>query len=356
LRRKKFKFGILSGTFYGFLIIVFSPVYGFAQSGFYEGKTITVVFGSSPGGTADGRARAVVSVLQRHIPGKPTIVMEYMPGGGGRKAGNYIYRTARPDGLTIGAMTSGFLPSAVLGDVGVSYDIDKVTYLGSGLSGQPSVFYTRRAAGLSSLEKLRAASGVRIGATTVGTIGYNTGRLIAYLIGMKEPKFVSGYAGPEVDIAMMRGELDARATSPETIIRRNPDWIEKGLIDLHLFIEFPKGQKRHSTFAHLPDIETFTKSDRDRKVLELYAALSTTGAPFVLPPGTPADRLAILREASRKTFKDPEFHNEFKKLTGEDAGPLMPEDLEKAIRGLPRDPDVINLYKKLTGPDPLPSR
>ena len=356
MRRKKSKFGVLSATFSGLLITLFTPVYGIPQTAFYEGKTISVVFGSSPGGTADRRARAVVSFLHKHIPGKPTLVMEYMPGGGGRKAGNHIYRTARPDGLTIGAMTSGFLPSAVLGDVGVSYDIEKFSYLGSGLSGQPFVFYTRRGAGLNSLEKLRLASGVRIGATTVGTIGYNTGRLIAYLIGMKEPKFVSGYAGPEVDIALIRGELDARATSPDTILRRNPDWLDKGLVDLHLFVEFPKGQKRHPAFAHLPALETFAKSNRERTVLELYDALSMTGAPFVLPPGTPAERVAILREASRKTFNDPEFYHEFKKLTGEDAAPLLPDDLEKAIRGLPREPDVINLYKKLTGSDTLPSR
>jgi hypothetical protein len=173
---------------------------------------------------------------------------------------------------------------------------------------------------------------------------------------MKEPKFVSGYAGPEVDIALIRGELDARATSPDTILRRNPDWLDKGLVDLHLFVEFPKGQKRHPAFAHLPALETFAKSNRERTVLELYDALSMTGAPFVLPPGTPSERVAILREAFRKTFKDPEFYNEFKKLTGEDAAPLLPDELEKAIRGLPREPDVINLYKKLTGPDSLPSR
>jgi tripartite-type tricarboxylate transporter receptor subunit TctC len=93
------------------------PAYGFPQSPFYEGKTINVVYGGGPGGTVDLRFRATASVLQKHIPGKPTMTIEYMPGGGSRKAGNYLYR-ARPDGLTMGVMLSSFVPAAVLGSTG----------------------------------------------------------------------------------------------------------------------------------------------------------------------------------------------------------------------------------------------
>ncbi len=79
------------------------------------------------------------------------------------------------------------------------------------------------------------------------------------------------------------------------------------------------------------------------------------GAPFVLPPGTPSERAQILQEAMRRTFKDPEFHKEYKK-TGDESPPLMPEELHKLIKGLPRDPEVVDLFKKLFGADPLPPR
>jgi tripartite-type tricarboxylate transporter receptor subunit TctC len=84
--------------------------HGFSQAPFYEGKTINVVYGGGPGGTVDLRFRATAAVLQKHIPGKPTMAIEYMPGGGSRKAGNHLYR-ARPDGLTMGVMLSSFVPA-----------------------------------------------------------------------------------------------------------------------------------------------------------------------------------------------------------------------------------------------------
>ena len=125
------------------------PGHGFSQADFYQGKTINVVYGGGPGGTVDLRFRATASVLRKHIPGRPTFVIEYMPGGGSRKAGNYIYR-ARPDGLTMGVMLSSFVPAAVLGLSGVLYDIDKLQYLGSPTSGEPYIFLSRKEARLDS--------------------------------------------------------------------------------------------------------------------------------------------------------------------------------------------------------------
>lgn len=84
------------------------------QAHFYQGKTITVIAGQEPGGLGDLRLKSILPYLKKHIPGQPNIVTEYMPGGGGRKAANYIYRTARPDGLTLGihrAASSGQQPS-----------------------------------------------------------------------------------------------------------------------------------------------------------------------------------------------------------------------------------------------------
>jgi len=331
------------------------PAHAFSQTAFYEGKTITFVNATEPGGTGDLRARALVPFLRKYIPGNPTIVTEYMPGAGSRKAANHIYKGVRPDGLTIGAMLSGMVPGAVLGEAGVLYDIDKLIYLGASFRGVPYVFVTRKEAGLSSIEKLRSTPGVRIGGQSVGHIVYYTGRIFAYVIGMKEPKFITGYSGPEIDLALMRGEVDARANIPDTIVRRRRDWIDKGLVDFHAFIEVPKGKKHsHPAFALLPDLETFAKSDKDRKLLELYRAFAVAASPLILPPNTPKEPVQILQEAAERAFKDPEFHKEFKKLTGDDAAPLMPKELEKSIKELPRDPEVIELFKTLAGAGPLP--
>ena len=186
------------------------------------------------------RVRAMIPFLQKYIPGNPNIVSEYMPGGGGRKAANHVYRSARPDGLIIGNPGLGMVAAAVLGESGVLYDLDKFFYLGSPYSSYHPLFLSRKQAGLSSIEKLTAASGVRIGGQSVGFSTYNEGRLFAYILGLKDPKFIAGYAGPEIDQALMRGEVDARATAADSIAQRNPDWLGGGLVDFHTILKFPR--------------------------------------------------------------------------------------------------------------------
>ena len=337
------------------VLFIICPGLALAQTPFYQGKTITIVQGRDPGGTGDMRVRAMLPFLQKYIPGNPTIVNEYVPGGGSRKAANHVYRSARPDGLTIGNLGLGMISSALLGETGVLYDIDKFFYLGSPFSSHHAIFVTRKDAGLSSIEKLRSASGIRIGGQSVGFSTYIEGRLFAYILGLKEPRFVTGYGGAELDPALIRGEIDARATSADTVLQRNPEWLEKKLVDFHAMIEVPKGEK-HSHFAHVPELESFAKSEKDRKIMTLQRAFRVAGQPFVLPPGTPKDRVEILQEAFRKSYKDPEFHKEYKKFTADDPTPLMPEAHEKTIREIPRDPEVSELFKKLMGAEPLPPR
>jgi tripartite-type tricarboxylate transporter receptor subunit TctC len=243
--------------------------------------------------------------------------------------------------------------TAVLGDNGVLYDLDTFFYLGSPFSSHQSIFVTRKDAGLSNLEMLRSASGIRIGGQSVGFSTYIEGRLFAYILGLRQPKFITGFGGAELDPALMRGEIDARATSADTVFRRNPEWLEKKLVDFHAIIEVPKGDK-HPQFAHLPELESLAKSERDRKLMTMQRAFRVTGQPFVLPPGTAKDRVDILRDAFRKTFKDPEFFRVYKKMAADDATPLMPEAHEKVIREIPRDPEVVEIFKKIVGAGPLP--
>ena len=162
------------------LLISIAP--GWAQAPFYQGKVITVIQGREPGGTGDQRARAVTAFLQKYIPGNPTIVHEFMGGGGGLRAANHIYSGARPDGLTIGSVSSGMLSSSVLGNPGVKYQTEKFHYLGAPDGGGHYVFYTRKELGANNLERLRATPGIRIGAQSVGHSNYNLGRLAAFFL------------------------------------------------------------------------------------------------------------------------------------------------------------------------------
>ena len=332
-----------------------SPDQAFPQTPFYQGKTITIVAGTAPGGIGDNRVKAMNPFLRKYIPGNPAIVVQYMDGGGGRQVGNHMYGNARPDGLTIGAFSSSVVGLNLLRESGVLYDIDKFIYLGSPESDSHVVFYTRKEAGFSSLDKLRAVSGIRIGARPVGHSAYIASRFFAYFLGLKEPRFIPGYGAPELDVALLRGEVDGRANTATSVWQRNPDWVEKGLMDFHAILEAPKGLK-HARFGHLPEMETFAKSEKESRLIGLSRTLRLTGSPYVLPPGTPKERVEIVQEAMRKTFKDPEFHREYRKVVGDEASPMVPEELARAIRETPRDPELIEWFKTFSGSAPLPAR
>jgi tripartite-type tricarboxylate transporter receptor subunit TctC len=327
----------------------------YAQSSFYQGKTIKLIQGREPGGSGDIRSRAVIPFLKKYIPGNPTIVNEFMPGGGGRKAANYLFATARPDGLTIGHVSSGILTSAVLGEAGVQYDVDKFHWLGSTDSAFHYAFFVRKELGLSNVEKLQAYSGLRIGATSIGHTTYTYGRTFAWLLGLKDPKFVLGFSSLEVDVAMERGEVDARSNNTAEVLRRSPDAVKKGLFNFVAVLKIPREDKEPE-FDHLREIDGFVRSERERRFLVLTRATRLVGTPYLTCPGTPKEQVQILREAMKKTFRDPEFQKEFKKLTGDDPSPLMPEAQEEIIRSVPRDAETIELFKTINGNKPLPPR
>jgi tripartite-type tricarboxylate transporter receptor subunit TctC len=327
----------------------------FSQTDFYQGKTVTVVISTAPGGTGDLRIKALLPFLRKHIQGNPTLVAEYMDGGGGRKAANYMFRNARADGLTVGAMGSGIVGLHIMRESGVMYDIDKFIYLGAPETVGHQIIYTRKDLGLGNLEKLRGKAGLRIGAQSVGHVSYIAGRLFAYFLDLKEPKFIAGYTAPEVDAALIRGELDARANLATSALRRNPEWLEKGLMDFHAIMDVPKGSK-HPRLGHLPEIESFVRSEREKKLLDMWRVFRLVGSPYVLPPGTPKERVDTLQEAMRKALRDLDFQREFQKLVGDEVEPLMPEELTKTIRDVPRDPEVTDLLKNLSGAGPLPPR
>jgi putative tricarboxylic transport membrane protein len=329
------------------------PGLSWGQAAYYQGKTLTILRGGTPGGYGDLQARALIPYLKKYIPGEPTIIIEHKQGAAGRTALNYIYSGAKPDGLTICAVGNILVSGPILGLPGSNYDLDKLIYLGSTESGSPTAFVTRKEAGLDSVEKLRAATGIRIGANSVGHITYINGRLAAYLLGLKEPKFVVGYSSQERDVALLQGEIDGGSMSTSTI-QQNPSLMEK--VHFHTVITVPKGRYIPPYSRETPEIDSFAKSEKEHRLLNLYRAFDYPRWPYILPPGTPKELVNILREAMAKSFKDPGFAKEFKKLTGVDPSPITAEAIEAAIKDLPRDPETIALYKHLADHRTMPPR
>jgi tripartite-type tricarboxylate transporter receptor subunit TctC len=223
--------------------------------------------------------RAIVPFLKKYIPGQPDITLQYMPGGGGRKLANHMYKVARADGLTVAWAGSALLANFVLGLPGVEYDIDKLIYVGSPNRETHYLFFTRKQVGLDSLEKLRATPGIRIGAQSVGHELYIQARLFAFVIGLNNPRFVTGYSSPELDNALKTGELDSRITSIDRLIETGAERTQKDQLDFHAVFEVPIGG-RDARFSHLPELGSLARSEREKKVLELWRTLRSSGQPY----------------------------------------------------------------------------
>jgi hypothetical protein len=134
------------------------------------------------------------------------------------------------------------------------------------------------------------------------------------------------------------------------VLRRNPEWVEKGIMD---FTRSWKCRRAISIHTHASPnsrrSRVLPKTEKEKKLLAMWRGFRTAASPFVLPPGTPKDRVEILQEAMRKAFNDPEFRAEFKKLVTDDVSPLMPEELMKVIKETPRDAEVIEMLKRFSG-------
>lgn len=333
------------------------PASALSQEDFYKGKTITLIQGRNPGGLGDIRSRVVMSLLPKYIPGNPSIVTQYMPGAGGRKAANYISKSVRRDGLTLANIGAGFVSNAILEQPGVKYKLNEFVFLGSGNSRQAYVFVTRKDAGLDSLQKLRGASGLRVGGQSVGHDVSTVARLFTWLLGLKDPRFVYGYSGPEIDLALMRGEVDARGTNTATVLRRSQAWIEKDLVDFQSILEIPSGYRNpHPVFAKLPALGSFTQTKTERDVLTMYRTFRLLGSPYFLPAGVPKEREKILTRAFRKLWNDPQLPKTWEVTTGEVPFPLLPEEQTKALREIPKDAETIRIFKKIHGAGLLPPR
>jgi tripartite-type tricarboxylate transporter receptor subunit TctC len=337
-------------AFFGAIVILLSPVLSFSQTPFYQGKTITVIQSRSPGGLGDIRVRTLMSYLQKYIPGNPTIVMEFIPGGGGRKAANQIFLRTRADGLTIGAMSEGIIHSAIVGEVGVEYDLNKFNFLGAADRDTHHVFFTHKRLGATGLKGLLATEGVRIGAESVGHSSWVAVRVFVYFLGLKAVKFTVGYGSPELDQAILAGEVDGRSHNVQSL-QQTPELVDQS--NFHAIVEWRQREK-NPKFGNLPELETFAKSETARRLLSMMRNVKVAGSPYILPPNTPKDQVKILVEAMRRAMSDPGYHKDYAKLAGVAPTPVTAEEQSKAIREIPRDPDIIGLYKELTGPDPMP--
>ena len=320
-----------------------------AQPSFFEGKTVRVLVGFSPGGSYDLWARLIAQHMSKHVPGSPSFVVQNMTGGGSMVAANYIYNVAKPDGLTFGVVTPGLYIEQLSGRKEVQFDWGKFSWIGSP-ERTDRIFYIRADTPYKILEDMRkAVEPPKCGATGVGTASYYWPRLLAETFGFKV-SIVPGYPGSsDVNLAIEKGEVHCWGGTVQAFFGSEPGrtWAKTGFVR----VLTQGGQKRHAQLADVPTVwnlmDKHGAGEATRRVAKVLLSPDDLGRPFFGPPGVPADRVKILRDAFAKILNDPDVAAEAQKK-GLDPSLVTGGEIESMIKelvGLP--PEVIQRMKRL---------
>jgi tripartite-type tricarboxylate transporter receptor subunit TctC len=276
---------------------------------FYQGKTVTVVVSTGVGGVFDLTARTVAKYMPRYIPGKPTMIVRNMPGGGHVLATNFMFNQAAKDGTFMALVNNGMPLHQVLDGRGVRYDALKFNWLGSaGLSNLMTVAW--HTSGVKTVDDLMTRELITA-ATGAGSNGFIYPNAMNVVLGTKF-KIVMGYkSSPEADLAMVRGEAAGRAGfSLSAILQEHPDWIA----DKKVAVLVQVGAEREKDFPDVPLMDELAKTSEQRRILALISSPVSLGRPFFTTPDTPAERVTALRDAFAATMKDADFLAEARAL------------------------------------------
>jgi tripartite-type tricarboxylate transporter receptor subunit TctC len=332
----------------GWSLLLSTPLY--AQSPFYQGKQIKAVVGFTASGFYDRWARLLSRFMPKHIPGNPEMIVQNMPGAGSVVATNFVYTVAKPDGLTIGFPSSAIYLDQLIGRAEAKFDIRKFSWIGSPVQ-EPVIFYIRADSPYKSVSDIRnAKEPPKCGATGTVSTDFILARLLEDTMPPLKIDTVLGYpGGAEIDLAVEKGEVICRGMTASPFHGREPfiTWQKKNFVRVLLFT----GDKRDERMPNVPTLEEIFDKEKvpepSRRVADVILAAEKFGRPIIAGPGTPPDRVNILRQAFNQAMKDPELLAEAKKGRM-DVDPTTGEVLEKlATRVLDQPPEVLARVKKI---------
>jgi tripartite-type tricarboxylate transporter receptor subunit TctC len=293
---------------------------------FYAGKTVTFIVGGSAGGGYDTLGRAISRHIGQHIPGNPAVVVQNMPGAGGLVSMDYLFRTAARDGTVMALVENGPPLAPLFGVKEARYEPTKFNWLGTP-SVETAVVLVWHTVPVNTLEDLKTR------VTTMGASGTNSTqafytRLVDAVLGTKM-KAINGYKGlNDTFLAMERGEIDGTpSVFYSAISSTRPNWLPDHLAKAIL----QYGPKRLNELPHTPFVPDLITAPDDKLLLQAAFAPLALGRPLVMPPGVPADRVAVMRKALADTLADPAFVAEAQKIGLVVNAPQTGEQLQNVI-------------------------
>ena len=267
---------------------------------FYAGKTVKIIIGAEVGGEYGLYSQLVAQHIGKFVPGKPTVIVQSMPGGGGMNAPNYLANVAPQDGTVLSLPHLNIVQDGLLNPK-MRFDPGKFQWIGR-LREQIQVGVASPKSNVRSLADAKSTELIA-GGTAANNPSALNARILNALAGTRF-KIVTGYKGThEVSIAWERGEVDVLTVSWDTITRRYSEELKAGIINpLYLY-----ALQRPPELAHVPLIIEFGRNDAERAFLQIYTIGTEIGRSLAAPHGVPKDRVAVWRVAFAKMIDDPEF-------------------------------------------------
>jgi len=316
---------------------------------FYKGKQVRIIVGASAGGFYDRWARLLSRFIPKYLPGNPSMIVQTMPGGGSLVATNYVYGVVKPDGLTLLMPNSNTYLEQLSGHKEVRFDLRKMSIIGS-QEKNFMLLYMRSDAPYKTIgDIINAKEPPKCGSSGVSSAGYILDRVMEITLNAKISTVMGYPGGNEIDLAVEKGEIHCRGNTINPHFGREPfdTWHKKGF-DRHLL---QSGRKRDPQVADTPTIyelmDQYKTSDTNRRVARVLLDGAEFGRFMLVTPGTPPDRVKMLRAAYAQAMKDPELLAEAKKArmdvdvsTGEDLQVLLNDILNQP-------PEVIERVKKI---------
>ncbi len=315
---------------------------------FFDGRTIRFLVASGSGGATDISARLVGRFLGKHMPGNPGIVVQNMSGAGGLVAANYLFNIAKPDGLTIAAISRANYIEQMVGRPEVKTDFRKLSWIGS-FNKAPMMVACRSDTEYKSIEAIRAAkTPPRFGQSGTGSISFVFANLMERILNFKVRNVTGFQSGRDTDLGLERGEVDCRATSDVTVIRAPWNrWVKENYVTFVV----QQGPEKSSLLPPVPTVAELARAEAKPFIdlMNVMLAYTEFDRPFAAPPGMPKERLQILRESFERMLRDAEFAAEAKKLLDWDGATyLSGEQLQKKmIVTITQPPEVIKRVKEI---------
>ena len=288
------------------LSLLLLGITGASAQDFYKDKMIRFIVGQAAGGGYDTYTRIIAQHMIRHIPGHPAVTVENMTGAGSLVAANYLYNSAKPDGLTVANWNSAFVLNQALGDPNIRFDARRFGWIGAPSKGVPVCLIMGFSGPKTFDEILKTGKPLKMGGTAPGSHSIDLPLMLNKMLGTKF-QVVSGYPGTsQIRLALQRREVDGQCTNWESVVST-----QKELLDA-------KGDDKMIPFlvhARLSDLELKNvplfnealKEEANVSTYKAYMAQMEYQRPLTVAPATPPERLEILRRAFKATLSDADF-------------------------------------------------